>query len=227
MLIFELEAEKRTDTGKGASRRLRHDGKVPAIMYGTGDEPQSITLEHNEVIKRLEHEAFYAHILTIKLDGTASKVVLRDLQRHPSKPVVMHMDFMRIDENKKIRVNVPLHFVGEEIAPGVKLAGGMVAHDVTEVSLDVLPKHLPEYIEVDVSALEMGESLHLSDLKVPESGVLLELARGEGHDQPIVSIHARKAVVEEIDEAPVAEEGEEAAASDEEDKDKDSDKDKD
>lgn len=220
MLIFELEAEKRMDMGKGASRRLRNQGKVPAIMYGAGVDPQSISLSHNEVIKRLEHEAFYAHILTVKVDGAASKVVLRDLQRHPSKPVIMHMDFMRIDENKSIRVNVPLHFIGADVAPGVKIGGGMVSHELTEVALDVLPKHLPEYIEVDISALEIGDSLHLSDLKVPESGVLVELARGEGHDQPVVSIHARKAVVEEEPAAAAdAEAGEEAAgAGDEENK---------
>ena len=134
--------------------------------------------------------------------AAASKVVLRDLQRHPSKPFIMHMDFMRIDENKKIRVNVPLHFIGEDIAPGVKLHGGLVSHELTEVALDVLPGHLPEYIELDISGMDIGDSLHLSDLKVPESGVLVELARGEGHDQPVVSIHARKAVVEE--EAAVA-----------------------
>ena len=213
MQIFELEAEKRTDKGKGASRRLRRTGKVPAIMYGAGKDPESISLSHNEVLKRLEHEAFYAHILTVKVDGAASKVVLRDLQRHPSKPVILHMDFMRIDENKKIRVNVPLHFIGEDVAPGVKLSGGMVSHELSEVALDVLPKHLPEYIEVDISKMEIGDALHLSDLQVPESGVLVELARGEGHDQPVVSIHARKAVVEETPvEAPEAEAGDEAAA---------------
>ncbi len=214
MLIFELEAEKRTDMGKGASRRLRLEGKVPAIMYGSDEDPQSITLSHNDVVKRLEHEAFYAHILTVNVDGKASKVVLRDLQRHPSKPTIMHMDFMRIDENKSIRVNVPLHFIGADIAPGVKTGGGLVSHELTEVALDVLPKHLPEYIEIDISAMEIGDSLHLSDLKVPESGVLVELARGEGHDQPIVSIHERKAVVEEDTAAPVAPaiEGDEAAA---------------
>ncbi len=212
MQLFELEAETRTDIGKGASRRLRRQGKVPAILYGGGETPQSITLAHNEVLKRLEHEAFYSHILTVKLGGKASKVVLRDLHRHPSKPTVLHMDFQRIDENRPIRVNVPLHFIGEDIAPGVKLGGGMVSHELTEVALDVLPKHLPEYIEVDISTMEIGDSLHLSDLKLPESGVLVELARGEGHDQPVVSIHARRAAAEEAEEAEAAPDaGEEAA----------------
>jgi len=191
MSIFELEAESRSDMGKGASRRLRRDGKVPAIMYGGDADPQSISLIHSELLKSLDHEAFYSHILTVKVDGKATKAVLRDMQRHPSKPVIMHMDFQRIDEKKPIRVHVPLHFAGEETAPGVK-AGGMVNHELIEVELEVLPKHLPEFIEVDISGMEVGESVHLTDLKLPESGVLVELGRGEGHDLPVVSMHARR-----------------------------------
>ncbi len=204
MLIFELEAESRTDTGKGASRRLRRDGKVPAILYGGDAEPQSISLAHNEIFKRLDHEAFYAHILTIKVDGQSSKVVLRDMQRHPSKPIVMHLDFLRVSENQPIRVHVPLHFLGEDVAPGVK-AGGLISHEVIEVELEVLPAHLPEYIEVDVSGLEIGDGLHLSDLKLPESGSLVELQRGEDHDLPVVSVHQRRGGVEE--ESEEAEDG--------------------
>jgi large subunit ribosomal protein L25 len=192
MSIFELEAESRSDMGKGASRRLRRDGKVPAIMYGGDENPQSITFSHSEILKRLDHEAFYSHILTVNVDGKASKAVLRDMQRHPSKPVIMHMDFQRVDENKPIRVHVPLHFIGEDVAPGVKTGGGMVSHELMEVELEVLPHNLPEFIEVDISALNIGDSLHLTDLNLPESGSLVELARGEGHDQPVVSIHARR-----------------------------------
>jgi len=208
MSIFELEAESRTDEGKGASRRLRREGMVPAVIYGAGQDPQSIKLKHSEVLKRLEHEAFYSHILTVNIDGKASKAVLRDMQRHPAKPIIMHMDFLRIDENTPIRVHVPLHFVGADVAPGVK-AGGLLTHDVVEVELEVLPKHLPEYIEVDVSALDIGDSVHLSDLKLPESSTLLELGRGEGHDIAVVSIHARRGGGEE-EEAEAAEGGEEA-----------------
>ena len=209
MSIFELEAESRSDMGKGASRRLRRDGKVPAIVYGGGEDPQSITLVHSEILKRLDHEAFYSHVLTVNVDGKPNKAILRDMQRHPAKAVIMHMDFQRVDESKPIRVHVPLHFIGEDVAPGAK-AGGLITHELIEVAMDVLPRHLPEFIEVDVSALDVGESLHLSDLPLPESGSLVELARGEGHDLPVVSIHVRRGGGE-IEEGEAAEGGEAAA----------------
>jgi large subunit ribosomal protein L25 len=210
---FELNAEPRADTGKGASRRLRRTGKIPAIMYGGNNDPESLTLNHNEVIRNLENEAFYSHILTVNVGGSKTRAVLRDLQRHPSKPFVQHMDLQRVSEAEKLRMNVPLHFIGEEDAPGVK-AGGMVSHEIIEVEIECLPRDLPEYVEVDVSGLDIGDSLHLSDLKMPEGAVLLELARGEGHDLGVVSVHAKR-VVEEVEEevaAPeaAAEGGEEA-----------------
>ena len=211
-ISFELNAEPRTDTGKGASRRLRHAGKVPAIMYGGNKDPESLTLDHNEVIRNLEHEAFYSHILTVKVGGSETRAVLRDLQRHPSKPFVQHMDLQRVSESEKLRMHVPLHFSGEDIAPGVK-AGGMVSHEIIEVEVECLPKDLPEYIEVDISGMDVGESLHLSDLKMPEGAVLLELARGEGHDLGVVSIHTKRGTteLEEEEGAPEA-----AAEGDEE-----------
>jgi large subunit ribosomal protein L25 len=208
MSIFELEAESRSDMGKGASRRLRRDGRVPAIVYGGDEDPQAITLSHSEILKRLDHEAFYSHVLTVSVDGKPGKAVLRDMQRHPSKPVIMHMDFQRVDENKPIRVHVPLHFVGEDVAPGVKTSGGMVTHELIEVELEVLPRHLPEFIEVDISGLNVGESVHLTDLKLPESGVLVELTRGEAHDQPVVSIHARRGGGEDTEAAEAGPEDE-------------------
>jgi len=209
MSIFELKAESRSDMGKGASRRLRRDGKVPAVIYGGGEDPQSITLVHSEILKRLHHEAFYSHILTVNIDGKPGKAVLRDMQRHPAKAIIMHMDFQRVKESEEIRVHVPLHFVGEDVAPGAK-AGGLITHEVNEVALDVLPRHLPEFIEVDVSGLDVGESLHLSDLPLPESGSLVELARGEGHDLAVVSIHVRRGGGE-TEEGEAAEGGEAAA----------------
>ena len=201
-ISFELNAESRTDTGKGASRRLRHAGKIPAIMYGGNKDPESLTLNHNEVIRNLGNEAFYSHILTVNVGGSKTRAVLRDLQRHPSKPFVQHMDLQRVSEAEKLRMNVPLHFIGEEDAPGVK-AGGMVSHEIIEVEIECLPRDLPEYVEVDVSGLDIGDSLHLSDLKMPEGAVLLELARGEGHDLGVVSVHAKR-VVEEVEEEVAA-----------------------
>ena len=212
-ISFELTAESRTDTGKGASRRLRRDGKVPAIIYGGDKEPQAVTLAHNELLRNTEHEAFYSHILTIKLDGKESPAILRDMQRHPSKPIIMHMDLQRVDMKASLKTNVPLHIIGEDVAPGVK-AGGLVSHDMTEVAIECMPSNLPEYIEVDISALEIGDSVHLSGLTVPEGITLTELAKGEDHDYSVVSIHVRR-VVEEPEDIP-AEEGEsvEGAAED-------------
>jgi large subunit ribosomal protein L25 len=213
-ISFELNAEARTDTGKGASRRLRHAGKVPAIMYGGGKDPESLTLSHNEVLRNLENEAFYSHILTIKSGGSETRAILRDLQRHPSRPVVMHMDLQRINESEKLKTQAPVHILGEDSCDAVK-AGGLVSHDLTEVAIECLPKNLPEYIEIDISAMDVGDVLHLSDLKVPEGVTLIDLARE--NDLAVVSIHAKRAEVEE-DEAPAAEGaaegGEETTADD-------------
>jgi large subunit ribosomal protein L25 len=204
---FELNAEPRNDTGKGASRRLRRDGKVPAILYGGNEEPRALTLNHNQVQRNLEHEAFYSHILSVNIDGTDTRAVLRDLQRHPSKPIILHVDLLRVSATEKLRMHVPLHFLGEDIAPGVKLGGGMVMHELIEVEVECLPQNLPEFIEVDVSGLHLGESLHLSDLKIPPGLTLVELARGEDHDLGVVSIHARRGGGEEEGAAPAAEGG--------------------
>jgi large subunit ribosomal protein L25 len=208
-ISFELNAEPRSDTGKGASRRLRHAGKVPAIIYGGSKDPEPLTLSLNEVIRNLEHEAFYSHILNVKVGSATTRAVLRDLQRHPSRPVILHMDLQRVSESEKIKMQVPLHFLGEDVAPGVK-EGGLVSHELTEVEVECLPRDLPEYIDIDISALELGESVHLSELTVPEGVTLLELTRGEGHDQALVSIHVRRGGAEEEEAAPEAGDGEEA-----------------
>ena len=206
-ISFELNAEPRTDTGKGASRRLRHAGKVPAIMYGGNKDPEALTLSHNEVLRNLENEAFYSHILTVKSGGSETQAILRDLQRHPSKPRILHMDLQRVSATEKLKTHLPVHILGEEAAPGVK-AGGLVSHDLTEVTIECLPKDLPEYIEVDICTLEIGDSVHLSALNVPEGVILTELARGEDHDISVVSIHAKRVVEEIEEEAPAAEGGE-------------------
>jgi large subunit ribosomal protein L25 len=211
---FELNAEPRNDTGKGASRRLRRAGMVPAVLYGGNEEPRAITLNHNELLRNLEHEAFYSHILTVNMGGTGARAVLRDLQRHPSKPYITHVDLQRISATEKLRMHVPLHFLGEAVAPGVKLGGGMVMHELIEVEIECLPQDLPEYLEVDISGLQVGDALHLSDLKVPQGLMLVELARGPDHDLAVVSIHARRGGPEEEEAAaPAAEAGSTAEGS--------------
>ncbi len=206
---FELSAESRADMGKGASRRLRHEGKVPAIIYGGDKDPQSITLEQRQLLKNLENEAFYSHILTVTVDGTAEKALLRDMQRHPSKPIVMHVDLLRVNMSDTIHVNVPLHFKGEEVAPGVKTAGGLVSHELNDVEVECLATDLPEFIEVDVSGLDVGETIHLSDLVLPKGVSLVQLQRE--HDLSVVSIHARKGGDDIEEEGEAAVEGDEAA----------------
>ncbi len=204
---FEFKAELRDDTGKGASRRLRRAGLVPGIIYGTHKEPVMITLLHNELIHNLEQEAFYSHILGIELGGKKEKVVLKDLQRHPSKPFILHVDFLRIDEKEAIRVNVPLHFMNEDIAPGVK-AGGRISHMLTEVEVSCLPKNLPEFIEIDLAAVEVGEAIHLSEINLPEGVVIPALAQTPSRDLAVVSIHAPRADSDESAEAEGDEETE-------------------
>ena len=201
---FDINAQTRADVGKGASRRLRQQGKVPAVLYGAGKDATALTLDHNEIFHHLEHEAFYSHILSVKVDGKAEKAVLKDVQRHPSKPKIQHVDFQRVSETQKIHMHVPLHFVGESVAPGVK-AGGLISHLMTSVDIHCLAKDLPEFIEVDVSSLETGHSIHLSDLKLSQGVEIPELAHGPDHDLPVVSIHAPRGGAEsEETAAPVA-----------------------
>lgn len=185
---FVLNAEPRGDQGKGASRRLRREGKVPAILYGGGREPMPITLIHSELLKQLEHEAFYSHVLTVNLGGNAEKAVLRDLQRHPAKPLILHVDLQRVTEGKKIRVHVPLHFVNEDNCVGVKQGGGVLSRNLVEVEIQCLPQDLPEYIEVDVADLNVGEVIHLSELALPPGVELVELLQGEEHDNAVVTV---------------------------------------
>ena len=186
---FTLIAEKRDLEGKGASRRLRRlAGKVPAIVYGGKSAPANVQLIHKDLVKSLENEAFYSHIISLVVDGKAEDVVLKDLQRHPSKPQILHADFQRVVRGQKMHVRVPLHFINEANAKGVKQGGGIVSHLMTDLEINVLPKDLPEFIEVDVADLGLGESLHISDLKLPKGVESIELSHGAGHDQPVVSI---------------------------------------
>lgn len=196
-ISFELVGEIRNDTGRGASRRLRRADKVPAIVYGAGKAPVNVVFDHDSVVNHLRHEAFFSHILDIKVGGESEKAILRDVQRHPSKPRVLHMDFQRISATEKLHMRIPLHFTNEDKAPGVKVGGGLVSHLMTDVEIACLPANLPEYIEVDVSALEVGDVLHLSDLKLPSGVELPALAHDdEEYDLPVVTIYIPRAAVE-------------------------------
>ncbi len=193
---FELEARHRDQKGTPAARRFRHAGQVPAVIYGAGGDNENLLLDHNELKHQLAVEAFHSAIINIKTDNGVQKAIVRDIQMHPYKPVVMHVDFQRVSETEELRINVPLHFVGEDDCPGVKLEGGIVAHMVTDVEVMCLPSALPEYLDIDVSGLHLHDSLNLSDIKLPEGVELTALAHG-GEDQPVVSVLAPKVVEEE------------------------------
>jgi len=215
-ISFSVEAETRTDLGKGASRRLRHTEKFPAVVYGAGKDPVSLTIDHKKFLHSLENEAFYSHILTLIVDGKEEQVVLKDLQRHPAKIAVMHADFLRVSANEKLHMHVPLHFVNADACPGAK-EGGLVTHSMTDVEIACLPKDLPEFLEVDLSSLELDHSLHMSDITLPAGVEIVELSHGEGHDQPIAACHMTRGAQEEDEEAVAAPEaaaegGEEPAA---------------
>ncbi|RCU48833.1 50S ribosomal protein L25/general stress protein Ctc [Corallincola luteus] len=207
--LYTLDAEIRTDLGKGASRRLRHADKVPAVLYGGDKEAVSLTLAHNKVFKASENEGFYSHILTLNIGGEKVEALLKDVQRHVYKPKIMHLDFLRVDATHEIHTKVPVHFLNEDTSAAVK-AGGVVVHHITEVEVACLPKDLPEFIEVDVADLEQGSTLHLSDIKLPEGVVLVELGKGEGHDQALVGIAAPKGAA--ADDEAEAGDAEEAAS---------------
>lgn len=207
--IHEIPAETRKDEGKGASRRLRTAGKVPAILYGSSQTPASIQLEHNTVWLASQHEWFYSAILDLKLDGKTQKVLLRDMQRHPFKAQLLHLDFQRVDENRAIRIRVPLHFLNQEKSPAGKMAGVLISHAMNDVEISCLPKHLPEHIEVDLSELKLGDIVHLSAIKLPEGVEIPELRLGKEHDAAVVTAQEIK---QEVEAAPVAE-GEAAAGA--------------
>lgn len=183
---IEISADKRTLQGKGASRRLRGSGKVPAIIYGGEQEPQSIEMDHNDLFHKLKLEAFHASILSLSVAGKAEQVLLRDIQMHPFKQQVLHVDFQRIDKNKKIHMKVPLHFINAELSPGVKTSGGIVTHILTEVDISCLSKDLPEFITVDLAELTAGHTLHLSDLVLPKGVEILALVKGD--NLPVTTI---------------------------------------
>jgi len=197
---FEIIAEPREDMGKGASRRLRREGKIPGVVYGAEKDATSIMMSQNEIMHHLENEAFYSHILTLRVGKKKEKVVLKDLQRHPYKAAVLHVDLQRVDENEKLTMRVPLHFINENICIGVKQDGGVVSHVMTDLEISCLPKDLPEYIEVDLAEVNVGEGIHLSDLKMPEGVEIAALIHGGDAAQTVATVHIPKVVIEVEDE---------------------------
>ncbi|MEH6388714.1 50S ribosomal protein L25/general stress protein Ctc [Pseudomonas profundi] len=209
MVDFTLNAKERNDLGKGASRRLRRIADlVPAIVYGGNKEPQSISLETRQLNKALENEAFYSHIISLDVDGKKQDVLLKALQRHPSKPRIMHVDLLRVVAGHKVNVQVPLHFLNEDTCHGVKQEGGMIFRNLPEIEITCLPKDLPEAIDVDLANLKLGEVIHLSDLKLPKGVTIPSLALGADHDLPVVNVMAPRVAAED-DQATG--EGEESA----------------
>ena len=206
---IEINATKRDVKGTGASRRLRHAGSIPGILYGGGKDPVSLDLEHKSLFLQFRHEAFHASILTLNLEGSKESVLLRDYQMHPVRNTIQHIDFQRVNENEKIHVKVPFHFVNAEVSPGVKLNGGIVSHIMTEANISCLPKNLPEFIEVDLAALDIGQSVHLSQIKVAEGVEFVQLSHS--NDAAVASVAKPRAVVEEVVAKPA--EGEADAAA--------------
>ncbi|WP_045769663.1 50S ribosomal protein L25/general stress protein Ctc [Xanthomonas albilineans] len=195
----EIKVQRREVEGKGASRRLRRDGVIPAIVYGGDLKPVNIQLDHNEVWLASQNDWFYSSILSLSLNGDVQKVLLRDMQRHPYKQLIMHIDFQRVNDNEVLHASVPLHFLHEDVSPAGKSAEVVVTHELNEVQVVCLPKDLPEFVEVDLSTLSVGDVIHLSDLKLPAGVELPQLKLGKEHDVAVVI--AKHGRVEEEPEA--------------------------
>lgn len=207
-MAFEIPAEPRTGSGRAETRRLRRTGRVPAIVYGGGEAPSAITLDHDKVIHQMAHESFYTSILTITVGKTQQPVVVKEVQRHPARNQIMHLDFQRIVADEEITLDVPIHFLNESSAIGVKEQGGVVEHLMSDVEVTCLPKDLPEFLEIDVAGVELNDLLHLSDIKVPPGVTLVALEHGS--DQPIFTISPPRREEEIPTEAPTAPEAPEA-----------------
>ena len=205
-----ITVEKRNDEGKGASRRLRRAGFVPAIVYGGEVKPVSIQLQHKDVWMASQNEWFYSSILDLSLAGDVQKVLLRDMQRHPFKQLVLHLDFQRVNENEAIRVRVPLHFLNQEKSPAGKTSGVVITHEMNDVEISCLPKDLPEYLEVDLGEIGVGDIVHLSEIKLPSGVEIPELRFGKEHDHAVA---VAKEIKEEVEEAQVVADAETAAVA--------------
>lgn len=224
MEAFELNAQARTATGRAENRRLRKTGRVPAIIYGGKGEPVMFSLDHNDLSHHLDNEAFFSHIIKLKIDGNTEEAVLRDLQRHPARPFIEHADFLRIVAGEALRMSIPLHFVGEEECPGIVDEGGVMQHNLNELEIECLPRDLPEYLEVDCTKLNLHDSVHLSELVLPKGVQLVDLMgdEEEQNDLTVVSVQVPRAAIEleaedeaEAEAEAAAVDAEEGEASDE------------
>ncbi|MGY8786092.1 MAG: 50S ribosomal protein L25/general stress protein Ctc [Pseudomonadales bacterium] len=200
---FELNCTVRTDLGKGASRRLRRlNDNIPAVLYGGGEDPVSLTIAHKDIAKATENEAFFSHIITLNVGKKKQKAVIKALQRHPAKAILMHADFQRVSDKVEITVNVPIHFLNEDKCAGVKTGGGSIIKTLNEIEIHCFPKDLPEFIEVDMLLLEIGEAVHLADITLPTGVASVALA--SGNDLSVATVQAPRAEVEEAATAPAA-----------------------
>ena len=208
---FTINAKSREDTGKGASRRLRRlTGEVPAIIYGGKKDAEKISILHKDITKALENDAVYSSIISLSIDGKAEDTIIKDIQRHPAKQIILHMDFLRVSKTTKLQTRVPLNFINEDICVGVKLGGGLIAHTMTDIEVSCLPKDLPESIDVDMAEVDVGQIVHLSDLTLPDGVESVSLSQGTDYDLTVATVNKQKAV--EIDESSESESTEDASA---------------
>ena len=208
---FTINAKSREDTGKGASRRLRRlTGEVPAIIYGGKKDAEKISILHKDITKALENDAVYSSIISLSIDGKAEDTIIKDIQRHPAKQIILHMDFLRVSKTTKLQTRVPLNFINEDICVGVKLGGGLIAHTMTDIEVSCLPKDLPEAIDVDMAEVGVGQIVHLSDLTLPDGVESVSLSQGTDYDLTVATVNKQKAV--EIDESSESESTEDTSA---------------
>ncbi|HEX4376919.1 MAG TPA: 50S ribosomal protein L25/general stress protein Ctc [Steroidobacteraceae bacterium] len=200
---YQIGADSRHDQGKGASRRLRRAGKVPAVIYGGKDQPQNVTLDHQQLLTVIDKEKFYSSIINLNLDSKPLPAIVRDVQMHPAKNAVVHVDFQRVEENEVLKIHLPIHFKGEAVSPGVKLQGGIVSHLIQDIEVNCLPKDLPDFLELDLSAMNLNDSKHVGDIPLPSGVTIPELAH---RNRPVVSVHSPR-VAEPEPEAAAAAEG--------------------
>lgn len=205
--VFEVVAQPRSDTGKGASRRLRRTGLVPGIVYGGNAEPTMLAVRHSELERQLDYETFYSSLLDLKLGDETTKVVLKDLQRHPAKPFLLHVDFLRVSRDEKLRLTVPIHFLNEAGCPGLKMSG-TISHNITEIEVSCLPANLPEYLSVDMAEMTLGDVIHVSEIKLPEG---VELTHSMDPETPVVMIYAPQSESADADDSAETPDGESSA----------------